>query len=86
VALQVEDGGIFVGVISENAAYNPSLSPMQSAVSHMRMCNGGFGGIRRAVLVEVEGAICSQMVSASGMLGVVAPGIELEVYGAMVGL
>jgi cytidine deaminase len=86
MALQVEDGGIFVGVISENAAYNPSLSPMQSAVSHMRMWDEGFAGIRRAVLVEVEGAICSQVVNASGILGVVAPGVELEVYGAMVGL
>ena len=86
VALQVEDGRIFVGVLSENAAYNPSLSPMQSAVSHMRMWNEGFAGIRRAVLVEVEGAICSQVVNTSGVLGVVAPGVELEVYGARVGL
>ena len=86
VALQVEDGGIFVGVLSENAAYNPSLLPMQSAVSHMRMWNEGFAGIRRAVLIEVEGGLCSQVVSASGILGVVAPGVELEIYGAMIGL
>ncbi len=81
VALQARNGTIFVGMVSENAAYNPSLSPMQSAISHFRLWSDDLSTITRAVLIEVEGAICSQIENATMLLAAIAPGITLESYG-----
>lgn len=37
VSIKLRDGSIFAGRYSENAAYNPSLSPLQSALAFMNM-------------------------------------------------
>ncbi|MEA9389249.1 cytidine deaminase [Acerihabitans sp. TG2] len=60
VALQTADGRIFAGRYAENAAFNPSLPPLQSALILLNMSGADCQQIQRAVLVEREEAPFSQ--------------------------
>ena len=54
-ALKTSDGAVYTGRYAENAAYNPSISPLQSAIAFMNM-NHPLHRPRtldQAVLVEV---------------------------------
>ncbi len=52
-AIQARDGHFYKGRYAENAAFNPSLPPLQTAISCMNMSNlAGDRTITRAVLVE----------------------------------
>jgi len=52
-AIQASDGHLYKGRYAENAAFNPSLSPLQTAISCMNMGKlAGDRTITRAVLVE----------------------------------
>lgn len=57
VALETRDGAVFTGSVAENAAFNPSMSPLEAAVVS-RVISGGksYADIVDAVLVEVAGA------------------------------
>lgn len=55
VALEIDRGFIFTGSYAENAAYNTSLLPLQSALSVLLMRSYRFINVRRAVLVQVQG-------------------------------
>ena len=60
VALALTDGTIFSGSYAENAAYNPSLPPLQAALN-LAIMNGYCGAdIARAALAEREDAQLSQ--------------------------
>ena len=60
VALLSDDGTVYAGRYAENAAYNPSLPPLQSALILMNLRGGDCLTIRRAVLAETPGAKLSQ--------------------------
>ena len=60
VALQLADGSIFAGRYAENAAFNPSLPPLQSALILLNIAGADARDIRRAVLAERDDAILSQ--------------------------
>ncbi|MBD1226498.1 cytidine deaminase [Xenorhabdus griffiniae] len=60
IALQDEQGKIYTGRYAENAAFNPSLPPLQAALIFMNMAGGNFKSIKRAVLVEGENSHLSQ--------------------------
>ncbi|WP_413732394.1 cytidine deaminase [Sodalis sp. RH20] len=60
VALQTADGRIFAGRYAENAAFNPSLPPLQSALILLNMAGADCATLQRAVLLEREGAPFSQ--------------------------
>lgn len=57
VALRTKDGQVFIGPYAENAAFNPSMSPLQVALSALNMAGGDFASIDEAVLVEAEPGI-----------------------------
>ena len=57
VALRLDDGTIAIGAYAENAAFNPSMSPLQVALSSLNLAGGDFAKIEEAVLVEAEPAI-----------------------------
>lgn len=65
-AVQTDDGQAFAGRLAENAAYNPSLGPMGSALSLAAMHRpaGRPRRVVRAVLVE---AATSQLLSAEAI-------------------
>ena len=79
VAVELADNSIYAGRYAENAAYNPSLSPLQSALSFMNM-NQPLSGTRtvvRCVLVEVP-TLGSQLSATQAVLAAYAPGVSVE--------
>lgn len=52
VALKMKDGSIFTGCYLENAAYNPSLPPLQAALISLVAADKSYNEIVEVVLVE----------------------------------
>lgn len=85
VAVELADGLIYAGRYAENAAYNPSLSPLESALSFMNMNQpqGTTLAVLRCVLVEVP-TLASQLSATQAVLAAYAPGVSLEYYTATI--
>lgn len=83
VAVQTEDGAIYPGRYAGNAAYNPSLSPLESALVFMNMVRPAAASraITRCVLVEVP-TLASQLSATQAVLAAYAPGVTLEYFTA----
>ncbi|MRT03722.1 cytidine deaminase [Ewingella americana] len=60
VALETESGKIFAGRYAENAAFNPSLPPLQGALILLNLSGEDCLKIRRAVIVERHQPLVSQ--------------------------
>lgn len=60
VALQLKDGSLFTGRYAENAAFNPSLPPLQAALIMVNLAGKDMHSIEQAVLVEKQNAIVKQ--------------------------
>ena len=54
VALRTKDGNVTAGAYAENAAFNPSMSPLQVALSRLNLAGGRFEDVEDAVLVSVD--------------------------------
>ncbi len=52
IALETTNGTIYSGRYAENAAFNPGLPPLQTALIMMMLSGTDFSDIRRAVLAE----------------------------------
>ncbi|GAA4492692.1 cytidine deaminase [Pseudaeromonas paramecii] len=72
VALASATGQIITGRSAENAAYNPSLPAMQSALAMAHLQGWDLRQIRRAALVEARAAT-SQLTSAQTVLASLCP-------------
>jgi cytidine deaminase len=72
IALQSRSGRIVSGAYAENAAFNPSLSPLEIALSQMTLCNERFSDIAAAVLVEPKDAPASQDAATRAVLAAVS--------------
>jgi cytidine deaminase len=81
--VELADGSIYVGRHAENAAYNPSLSPLPSALAFMNMGQslGATRVVNRCVLVEVP-TLASQLGCTQALLAAYAPTVQLEYYTA----
>jgi len=55
VALRTRAGAIVSGPYAENAAFNPSLSPLEAALSQLNMSGGQWTVIAEVVLAAVDG-------------------------------
>ncbi|MBK0002076.1 cytidine deaminase [Erwinia sp. S38] len=60
VALETTDGTIFAGRYAENAAFNPTLPPLQGALNLLNLAGYASSDISRAVLAEAPEAKLSQ--------------------------
>lgn len=60
VALECKDGAIFSGSYAENAAFNPTLPPLQGALNLLNLNGYAFSDIQRAVLAEKADAALIQ--------------------------
>ncbi len=56
VALRTKDDRLFHGSYLENAAFNPSLSPLQAAFVHLVQSGATFADVTDCVLVQMEGS------------------------------
>ncbi len=68
VALQMADDAIFVGRYAENAAFNPSLPPLQAALIMLNLSGYDVLQIQRAVLAEAPDAALIQRQATSATL------------------
>ena len=70
VALTTSTGVTCTGRYAENAAYNPSMSPLEAALSQLVFAGQSFASITEAVLVQAPGS-ASQVGATSAVLGCV---------------
>ena len=82
VALKTSDGGIYAGGVAENAAFNPSMSPLEAAIVALTI-NGGktYSDIVDAVLVEAAGSKACQIDATRDVLATITK-VPLRVYEA----
>jgi len=84
VALRLKNETIISGSYVENAAYNPSLPPLLTAIDRLRFSGGQYSDICRAVLVELDGSKISQQGITHLLLETIAPDTELRVVKARI--
>ena len=82
VALKTRDGSIYTGAVAENAAFNPSMSPLEAAIVTLTI-NGGkkYTNIIDAVLVEAAQSKASQIDATRNVLATITK-VTLRVYEA----
>lgn len=78
VAIELINQHIYLGSYAENAAFNPSLPPLQVAVILLRMNGYSFDDIKRVVLAETKNAVVSHLDTTRSVLQKIAPHIQLE--------
>ncbi|HEX6502012.1 MAG TPA: cytidine deaminase [Terriglobales bacterium] len=78
VAIAAKGQRTFKGSYIENAAFNPSLSPLQIALVQLFLAGGDYSAIMRVVLVEMKDAKISQASVTKAVLSTVAPKVELQ--------
>jgi cytidine deaminase len=78
VALATASGRVFTGSYIENAAFNPSLAPLQTALAGYFAAGKHAGEIQRAILVEPGGSVITQEPTAQFVLASIAPKVRLE--------
>lgn len=80
MALATSKGRTYGGSYMESAAYNPSLSPLQSAIiSFVTQDGGGYEDIVQAVLVETSGAKVQHAATVQLALQKIAPKCSFHV-------
>lgn len=79
IAIAAQAGRIYKGAYIENAAFNPSLSPLQTALAALIVAGEDYKSIARVALVEMEGAAISQKSVTESVLSAVAPNARLQV-------
>ncbi|GGI73926.1 cytidine deaminase [Shewanella hanedai] len=77
VVLETKDGATYCGRYAENAAFNPSMLPMQMALSTMARHNREFSEVNRAVLIESANGKISLVGATMDALHAIAA-VELE--------
>jgi len=78
VAIRSRRGNIYRGSYIENAAFNPSLPPLQVALVGMAMANEDFSDIAEVVLAEAGNNSISQLSATKSLLAVIAPRAEFR--------
>ena len=72
----------YSGAYAENAAYNPSMSPLEAAVVQLVMSGDSYANITRAILVEAQTNKISQLTATTDVLSAINRSISLEYYQA----
>lgn len=78
VALSTSSGRMFAGSYIENAAFNPSLPPLETALACYFAAGTGAGAIERCVLVESPKGEISHLVTTKSVLDAIAPSAKFE--------
>jgi cytidine deaminase len=90
VALRTADGSVYEGRYAENAAFNPSLAPLQGALIALTLASESYDAIEEAMLVEASEPArghlqheASQRAVTETLLAAVAPKVRLTYLGAV---
>jgi cytidine deaminase len=84
-AIELNSGLVVSGSYLENAAFNPSLAPLQSALVSVVMHQEEPAHIKRVVLVEMTAATITHQGEARVVLAALAPRATLDVLTASAG-
>ena len=79
IAVMTEDGNIFQGYYAENAAFNPSISPIEFVLSSLNLSGKSFNQIKKVVLVEKRSSKSSQINTVKAVLNKIVPHVKLNV-------
>jgi cytidine deaminase len=79
-SVRTKSGKTYAGSYLENAAFNPSLSPLQAALVNVVFAGEELGAITRVALVEMRGAVISQRPATEAVLRAIAPSARLDVF------
>jgi cytidine deaminase len=79
IAIGSKSGRIHKGSYIENVAFNPSLSPLQTALATLIVAGENYAAISSVALVETEGTAISQKSVTEAALSTVAPLVKLQV-------
>ncbi|SJL82993.1 cytidine deaminase [Vibrio palustris] len=78
IALSAVNGEVFKGAYAENAAFNPSLPPLQVALVQMRMAGLEFSQVTHVALVEMANTPISHLDTTQATLDGLNPDIEFS--------
>lgn len=78
VAIQTKDGSIYTGSYLENAAFNPSLSPLQAALIALVIDKQAYSTITHVILAEKKEAKITHTHSIDQIIKNIAPQATLE--------
>ncbi|MDA9556027.1 cytidine deaminase [Vibrio sp.] len=82
VAILLDDGTFCLGAYAENAAFNPSLPPLQMALCQVRLKGYGFDSIKEVALVEMTDGTVSHLADTQSTLDAINPDTPLT-YAAL---
>jgi cytidine deaminase len=77
-AISTRSGRIYKGSYIENVAFNPSLSPLQTALVQLIVAGEDYSAISRVALAEIKGAKISQKTATEAVLSAIAPSLQVE--------
>ena len=77
VALETASGAVHTGRYGENAAFNPSLSPLACALALRALGGGAEDAVTRAVLVEARSPVSQAGATAEALRAVSAAALEV---------
>ncbi|AYV22912.1 cytidine deaminase [Vibrio mediterranei] len=78
VAIAMKDGSVYQGAYAENAAFNPSLPPLQVAFVQLLLDGQNFEDIQLVALAEVSKGKISHLADTQATLEAIDPDIQLE--------
>jgi cytidine deaminase len=78
VAIRSRRGNVYRGSYIENAAFNPSLPPLQVALIAMALANEDFNEIAEVVLSEASNNSISQVSATKALVTAIAPRAEFR--------
>lgn len=79
-AILLSNGKVFTGSYLEDAAFNPSITPLASALICCHISGSSIKDIQRAVFVGIQGSGFKYDMISRELLASVAPGVPLEVH------
>ncbi|WED23103.1 cytidine deaminase [Vibrio sp. JC009] len=78
ISLEMTDGSVYQGAYAENAAFNPSLPPLQVAFMQILMAGKTFDQIRQAALAEMSDGMISHLAYTQAVLETINPDIQVS--------
>ncbi|MCK6265833.1 cytidine deaminase [Vibrio sp. ZSDE26] len=78
VAIRLTNGKIYSGSYAENAAFNPSLPPLQVAMIQLLMDGGSLEDIESASLIEMANGSISHIADTQATLEAINPDIAIS--------
>jgi cytidine deaminase len=82
IGLLMSNGNTIMGPLSENAAYNPSQSPLEAALFAANLSGYAYSDITEVALVEVANPEVSQYDASAAVLSSAAPNLSINYVSA----